>query len=191
MDGADLHRIVEAAAGSGFELRFRDQALAAVMCFSGLRIEEALGLRWADVEMGLTQGGYYGMTAMVERRGCKMRLLLPHPSADALGRLRAAMECDSIDPLGQVFRASRGSDRPLGYRAARNVLVGACRRAGLPPAESSELRAGCAHWLRAQGLSEHEVATVLGLAQVRSVDRLLARHAALDAQRRVREHLSE
>ncbi|MDP9364898.1 MAG: hypothetical protein M3Q10_11865, partial [Chloroflexota bacterium] len=71
------------------------------------------------------------------------------------------------------------------------VLVTACRRAGLPAAEASEVRAGCAHWLRAQGLSEHEVAAALGLARVRSVDRLLARHAALDAQRRVRERLAE
>ena len=71
------------------------------------------------------------------------------------------------------------------------MLLEACQRAGLPPAESAELRAGCAHWLRAQGLSEHEVASVLGLARVRSVDLLLARHAALDAQRRVREQLSD
>jgi hypothetical protein len=49
------------------------------------------------------------------------------------------------------------------------------------------LRAACAHWLRSQGLSDHEVAPVLGLAQVRSVDRLLRHHAALDAQRRVKE----
>jgi hypothetical protein len=45
----------------------------------------------------------------------------------------------------------------------------------------------CAHWLRGQGLSDHEVAQVLGLARVRSVDRLLQRHTALDAQRVVRE----
>jgi hypothetical protein len=55
--------------------------------------------------------------------------------------------------------------------------------------ESVALRAACAHWLRSPGLSDHEVATVLGLARVRSVDRLLRHHAALDAQRAVREML--
>ena len=60
----------------------------------------------------------------------------------------------------------------------------------LPPIESVDLRAACAHWLRSQGLSDHEVAAVLGLARVRSVDRLLRRHAALDAQRAVREVLA-
>jgi hypothetical protein len=86
-----------------------------------------------------------------------------------------------------VFRAYGSSDRPLGYRAARNIVKDACRRAGLPAVESVALRSACAHWLRCQGLSDHEVAAVLGLARVKSVDRLLRRHAALDAQRTVRE----
>ena len=92
---------------------------------------------------------------------------------------------------GPVFHAVGRPDRPLSYRGARKVLVEACAGAGLPPVTSAELRAGCAHWLRSHGLSEHEVASVLGLARVRSVDRLLSRHHALDAQRRVRERLDE
>jgi predicted transcriptional regulator len=55
--------------------------------------------------------------------------------------------------------------------------------------ESTALRAACANWLRGLGLSDHEVAAILGLARVRSVDRLLQHHAALDAQRAVREML--
>jgi hypothetical protein len=88
-----------------------------------------------------------------------------------------------------VVGARGAQDRPLSYRAALEVLQGACRRAGLPAVESSTLRAACAHWLRSQGLSDHEVAAVLGLARVRSVDRLLRHHVALDAQRAVREIL--
>jgi predicted XRE-type DNA-binding protein len=70
------------------------------------------------------------------------------------------------------------------------VLQDACRRAGLPVVDAASLRAACAHWLRSQDLSDHEVATVLGLARVRSVDRLLRQHAALDAQRVVRDVLA-
>jgi hypothetical protein len=80
-------------------------------------------------------------------------------------------------------------EHALSYRTARDVLRAACRRAGLPAVETVELRAACAHWLRTQGLSSHEVAAVLGVARVRTVDRLLQRHAALDAQRCVREML--
>ena len=190
LDGADLRRIVDAAGNRGGASAVRDRALAAVLCFSGLRIEEAVALRWEDLETRLTPTGHYGLTAAIERRGRQLRLPLPGPSADALEALRESVDPAGGKPSGSVFRTSRGQDRPLGYRAARNVLVEACRRAGLPPAESSELRAGCAHWLRAQGLSEHEVRSVLGLARVRSVDRLLARHGALDAKRRVREQFA-
>jgi hypothetical protein len=63
----------------------------------------------------------------------------------------------------------------------------ASRSAGFPLATATDLRAAFACWLRARGLSDHETAAVLGLLQVRSLDRLLARHRALDAQRRVRE----
>ncbi len=191
LDGVDLRRIVDAAGERGGGSAVRDRALTAALCFSGLRIEEAIALRWEDLATRLTPMGYYGLTAAVERRGRWLRLPLPGPSADALEALRESVDRAGEEPSGHLFRTSRRPDRPLGYRAARNVLVEACRRAGLPPAESSELRAGCAHWLRAQGLSEHEVASVLGLARVRSVDRLLARHAALDAQRRVRDQLSD
>jgi len=69
------------------------------------------------------------------------------------------------------------------------VLQNACRRTGLPAVESAALRAAFTHWLRGQGLSDHEAAAVLGLARVKSVDRLLRHHAALDAQRAVREKL--
>jgi integrase len=90
---------------------------------------------------------------------------------------------------GPVFRAQGRTGRPLSYRLARSMLTAACRRAGYPVVEAVELRAGFASWLRAQGLSDHEVAEVLGLARVRSVDDLLRRHAALGAQRTVRERI--
>lgn len=78
--------------------------------------------------------------------------------------------------------------RPAGKVAPKlPVIEAACYRAGLPTVEAATLRAAYAHWLRSQGLSDHEVAAMLGLARVHSVDRLLQGHAALDAQRTVRE----
>jgi len=190
LDAADLRRIVDAAGtGKCDEGAARNRALVAIQCFSGLRAEEVVALRWGDIETRLTPTGYYGLTAVVERDGRRLRLPLPGPIGEALENLRRLADGPSADPSEPVFRTRRRPCGRLRYRAARNVLVGACRRAGFPPMEAAELRAGCAHWLRTQGLSDHEVAEVLGLARVRSVDRLLVRHAALDAQRRVREHI--
>jgi integrase len=189
LDAADLRRLVEAAGAGPIAQAPRDRALVALHCFSGLRPEEVVRLRWEDLSSELTVSGHYSLTVAVERGSRSARLPLPGPASDAVVALAdtvgGAVEC----LFGPVFCARGAPARPLSYRAARDVLHDACRRAGLPPVESSTLRAACAHWLRSQGLSDHEVASVLGLARVRSVDRLLQQHTALDAQRTVRERL--
>jgi hypothetical protein len=127
----------------------------------------------------------------VRRNGRPVPLPILEPAAEAISRLARAVGGPDAALSKPVLRPRGGSTELLSYRAARDILRNACRRAGLPPIESVDLRAACAHWLRSQGLSDHEVAAVLGLARVRSVDRLLRRHAALDAQRAVREAFAQ
>jgi integrase len=190
LDAADLRRMVDAAGAVGGTNAVRDGALVALHCFSGLRPEEIVGLRWEDLTTELTAKGHYGLTASVERSERRVSLILPGPAAEAIEAL-ARTAGGTIESLaGPVFRSRGTMSQPLSYRAARDVLQNACRWAGLPLVDAASLRAACAHWLRNQGLSDHEVAAVLGLARVRSVDRLLQRHAALDAQRRVRESVT-
>ena len=149
--------------------------------------KEIVRLRWEDLATELTVNGHYGLTATVERNGRHVRLLLPGPASDTVEAL-ARERGGTVESLSGPVLCARGAPaRPLSYRAARDVLREACRRARLPTVDSTVLRSACAHWLRTQGLSDHEVAAVLGLARVRSVDQLLRRHAALDAQRAVRE----
>jgi integrase len=187
---ADLARIVEAAgAGSDRGRAVRDRALVALACYSGLRPEEIVAMRWEDLAVGPTPAGYDGLTARVARGGRVLRLLLVGPAREAVEAWAAACGGTLGALAGPVLPARGRPDAPLSYRAARDVLTDACARAGLPPATAAELRAGCAWWLRAQGLAEHEAMAVLGLARVRSVDRLLAPHLALTAQRRAREVL--
>ena len=189
LDVADLRRIVGAAGDVSGEHSTRNQALVTLHCFSGLRPEEIVRLRWEDLAMDLTVHGRFGLTATVERAGRLVKLLLPEPAS---GGIRALVEAsdDAIESLsGPVFCARGTAGRAISYRAARDILQDACRRAGLPSVESTALRAACAYWLRGLRLSDHEVAAILGLARVRSVDRLLQHHTALDAQRVVREML--
>jgi integrase len=190
LDAADLHRLVDAARDGPIAQVPRDRALVALHCFSGLRPEEIIRLRWEDLSTELTVSGHYGLTVTVERDGRHVLLLLPGPASDAVEALANVIGGPAASLTGPVLCARGTSGRPLSYRAARDVLQDASRRAGLPLVEASTLRAACAHWLRSQGLSDHEVATVLGLARVRSVDRLLRHHAALDAQRTVREAIA-
>jgi integrase len=190
LDAADLRRIVDAAGAEEGGQRLRDRALVALHCFSGLRPEEIVRLCWEDLASELSVHGRYGLTAAVMRGGRHVRLLLPEPASDAIEALAGVTGRPVEWMSGPIFLARGVPGRPISYRAAHDVIQDACHRAGLPPIESTALRAACAHWLRSQGLSDHEVASVLGLAKVRSVDRLLQRHAALDAQRTVRERLA-
>ena len=190
LDAADLLRIVDASGdSSGSERQMRDRGLVALQCFSGLSVEEVIRLRWNDIDANYTNAGYFGLTATVERAGRRHQLPMPGPSGEIIGVLREQTLNAAVSPSDPVFCRSGRGVKPLSYRGVRKILVAACRRAGLPPASSAELRAGFAHWLRSQGLSDHEVSVVLGVARVRTVDRLLKRHVALDAQRRVREQL--
>jgi len=190
LDATDLARILDAAGASAApHCAARDRALVSLCCFTGLRVEEVVGLHWEHLNLEPTRIAGQGLTVAVQRRGRLLHLPLPGPAADALAELAAPRVTCGLAVRGPVIRTQTDSARALGYGAARKILRRACRHAGYPPVESAELRAGCAYWLRTQGLSDHEVVGVLGLARVRSLDRLLHRHAALDAQRRVREVL--
>ncbi len=190
LDAADLRRIVDAAGHRGGMFPIRDRTLVALHCFSGLRPEEIARLHWGDLATELSADGRYGLTATVERTGRRTTLLLPGLAADLLEELARSLGGTVESRTGPVFRARGETSGALSYRAARDIVRDACLRAGLPSVDAAGLRAACAHWLKAQGLSDHEVARVLGLARVRSVDRLLQRHTMLDAQRRVREQLA-
>lgn len=190
LDGADLERIVECAPKNGGPLvELRNEALVALACFSGLRAEEIVALRWEDLQRDLVPSGHYGLTARVRRNGASRRLLVLGPAAKALTALEERIAL-SEERTGAVFRVWGAAGRALGYRSVRAILCGACRCAGLPPAEHVELRAAFAWWLKAHGLSDHEAASVLGLERVRSLDRLLRRHRELHAQRTVRERVA-
>lgn len=185
----DLLRIVEFVPRGTHRCRAaRDRTIVALHCFSGLRAEEITALRWERVERG-TVDGVEEIAAWVERDGHLLPLPIPGPAAEAMARYANVVH-DLVGACADaVFRRNLSSPLPLGYRAIRNIVVRACREAGYGPAASVELRAAFAAWLRSRGLSDHEVAAVLGVGRVRSVDRLLARHVALAAQRAVRERM--
>jgi integrase len=173
--------------GAHHDRILRDRALVGLHCYSGLRPNEIAHLRLSDVRP--TSGEECVVT--VWRAGQLVRLLIPAPGARLL--LAFAMnqaETEPCTPLdAYLFRGREASDHALTRRAVRIIVQRACARAGFPTAGAADLRAAFAYWLRLRGLSDHETAAVLGLQRVKSLDRLLTRHEALDAQRRVRELL--
>lgn len=180
----DLDHIVAAAGRQNDYRGLRNRALVALHCYSGLRPEEVARLRRSAVR----PAGEGAEVVIVVQRDRRL-LRLPFPAHEA-GPLLVLCRGHAEGEPGQdsyLFRRGESAERPLTTRAVRTIVQGACARAGYPLASAADLRAAFAYWLRLRGLSDHEAAAVLGLHQVRTLDRLLARHAALDAQRMVRE----
>ena len=127
LDAADLRRLVDAAgAGSGTHT-VRDRTLVSLCCFSGLRPEEIVRLRWEELATELTANGHYGLTATVERSSRRLNLILPGPAANAIEALAQAAG-GAIESLsGPVLCTSGTAGKALSYRAALDVLQQTCQ----------------------------------------------------------------
>lgn len=173
----DLRRIVDAAASGRRGARaLRDRLLLAVQCFSGLDAGEILLLRWSDLRW---ESEAESWSVAVNRRGKRMRLAIFGPAASLLIRQRLGVSTDS----DYVVANSRGE--PLTERQARRIVLDACTAAGFPHAARSTLLSASAAFLSAAGFRDHDLAIVLGISDMRTVNRLLRPHLALAAQRRV------
>ena len=81
-----------------------------------------------------------------------------------------------------LFTNSRGE--ALTERQVRRIVLTACSAAGFPHAARSTLLSASAAYLSVAGFRDHDVAMVLGITDMRSINRLLKPHQVLTAQRR-------
>ena len=116
-------------------------------------------------------------SAAAERGGKLTRLAIFGPAASLMARHRLDAEL----PAAAVFANSRGE--PITARQARRIVLDACSAAGFPHAARSTLLSASAASLSASGLRDHEVAIVLGIGDMRTLNRLLRPHQRLRAQR--------
>lgn len=184
----NLDRIVQGVTEQGTEPWHR--TLVMLHCFTGLRPEEIVALRWGDIErtsVPMTEEIRFSIS--VHRGGRCLALPIISKVAAELAVFAGSQGSTQILPSKFIFPSARTASCSISYRAARYVVTRACREAGVPVVEASDLRAAFAFSLTLQGLSDHQVAAVLGLARVRSLDRLLKGHRALQAQRVAREIL--
>ena len=165
----DLRRIVDAAAAGR-------RLLVAVQCFSGLDAREIRLLRWSDLRW---ESEAESWSVAVDRRGKRIQLAIFGPAASLLIRQRFEISAESE----YVFANSRGE--PLTERQARRIVLNACTTAGFPHAARSTLLSAAAAFLSGAGLRDHDLAIVLGITDMRTINRLLKPHLTLAAQRRV------
>ena len=144
------------------ETNARNRVLVRLLYVGGLRVSEATGLRWRDV-----QARKSGAQVTVHGKGEKTRVvLLPAPVAAELETLRGDAEPDA-----PVFVGRGGA--PLSAGQAWRIVKAAGTRAGVPGVSPHWLRhAHASHALDA-GAGIHVVRDTLGHASLATTSRYL------------------
>lgn len=125
---ADVHRLL------ALEADRRNRALLTLLYVAGLRVSEAVGLRWRDLAARDDAG-----QVTVFGKGGKTRVVLLRPGTwRTLAELRVGAGAGAGDD-DPVFRSAKGGH--LDPSQVHRLVKAAAERAGLSPALS-------AHWLR-------------------------------------------
>ncbi len=157
----------------------RMEALYSVALAVGLRKGEALGLRWADVDLdagtiavrrSLQRAG--GRLQFVEPKSTRSRrtVALPNAAITALRTHRARQLQERLfagpkwQEQGLVFTTTIGT--PLEPRNVTRHFHRTLTRTGLPPKRFHDLRHTCASLLLAQGVHPRVVMEILGHSQI-------------------------
>lgn len=141
------------------EIPARYSDLVYLLASTGLRISEALNLRWADLEL---IDGAPTLTVRKSKTAAGRRTIGLTP--EAMRRLvKRRSESDYADPDDFVFATRTGTAlNPHNWRA--QVFSKAAERAGVPWATPHKLRHGLASLMASKGLSASEIAAHLGHA---------------------------
>jgi len=156
----------------------RLEALYSLLLGSGLRLGEALGLRWEDVDLEQGQltvrfalqriDGTHQLAAP-KSRSSRRTVALPQFVLHALRRHRERQELErhlwtQTNELGLVFTTLAG--RPLDGPAANSTFKRLLKSADLRPLRLHDLRHGYASLLLAKGVHARVVMELLGHSQI-------------------------
>jgi len=170
----ETKRLLEAARGDPLE------GLLAVSVSTGVRLGEALGLQWADVDLDRRQfriskslhrvTGQGQVLAETKTRSSRRTIALPVMAAEAL-RSWKKQQTNQRRAAGRnwhdgdfVFTASSG--RPFDARNVGRMFHRVLRKARLPRMRFHDLRHSCASLLLAQGISPRVVMETLGHSRI-------------------------
>lgn len=171
----DAHKLLDAAIGERLEGLY-------LLCLSiGLRRGEALGLRWADLDLAEATLSVVQQVQWVPGQGT---VIVAHPKTtrsrrtvritdDCVKALRAQRTRQAAERLragehwvdhGLVFPSSIGT--PLDPRNLTRAFHALCDRAGVPRERLHNLRHSAASFLLAQGVPLRVVMEILGHSSI-------------------------
>lgn len=162
-----------------FASKTRYKALFTVAMAVGLRLGEALGLRWNDIDFEKRVLHVRNQLQRIDGKltlvppktaRAKRQIPLPDFAIEALRLHRLEQDetklanCDVWSEMGFVFASTVGT--PADPRNIRKVLKGILRDADLPDLRFHDLRHTCATLLLAQGTDPRTMMETLGHSQI-------------------------
>jgi len=170
----ETSNLLEAARGDPIE------SLVVVAVSTGLRLGEALGLQWSDVDITRRQlrvnktlqrvSGLGQILAETKSRRGRRTIFLPVRAAEAFRNEQAHQNDRRIaagkdwNPTDFVFTSQTG--RPLDQRNVLRMFRRMLRKARLPRMRFHDLRHSCASLLLAEGVSPRVVMETLGHSRI-------------------------
>jgi len=145
---------------------------------TGMRIEDALGLRWRDVQL---QPGREGLHLRAPKgRAAVFVPVLPGPLLVALKRAARAVEDDAGDVASDayVLAVDERGTRPWSYRAALAAFQRVAAAAGVARATPHRMRHSRATELVERGISIHGLQHAMAWAKVDTAARYVRYTAA-------------
>jgi len=170
----ETKRLLDAARGDPIE------ALVVLAVGTGLRLGEALGLKWPDIDLDRRQlrvnkslqrvAGQGQVLMETKTRRSRRSIILPVKTAEAL-RSQRVRQADQHRAAGSewleagfVFTSSTG--RPLDQRNVQRSFRRLVRKARLPKMRFHDLRHSCASLLLGEGISPRVVMETLGHSRI-------------------------
>lgn len=173
----------------------RLRALFVVLALLGLRRSEALGLRWADVDLdggwlqvqrGLQRIDGQLVTTDTKTRRSRRTVPLPKPVLDAL-RAHQARQDDERRSLAErwpasdyVFTTPVGT--PIDPRNCTRIVQDACKAAGVRVVRLHDFRHGCVSVLLALGVPPRTAMEIAGHSTIEMTMNVYG-HVSLDEKR--------
>ena len=170
----EVYKLLDAARGEAIE------GLVTLAISTGVRLGEALGLQWPDIDLDRRQlrinkslqrvSGQGQVLMETKTRRSRRSLVLPVKTAEALRELRlqqhhARRTAGSSWHRGDfVFTSSTG--QPLDQRNVLRMFRRVLRKAKLPRMRFHDLRHSCASLLLAQHISPRVVMETLGHSRI-------------------------
>jgi integrase len=173
----EARRFYDACLASGHPL---GPLLAFLLC-TGLRVGEALGLRWRDIG----EDGAAVVREQVVWTGQEFCLGPPKTRAGvrAVPLPRAALRClEALPPPRSPDEHVFWRERPPNPVAVSRAMTALCRRAGVPRLNCHSLRAVAASLLVAQGVEVRAVQALLGHSRASITLDIYSRHLSPQAR---------